>query len=101
MTKCKKPQIPYGNIGNITTNGKNSFRELADCDKLTTKLLSLEKPMCVTSTDSFISLIILSGNINIMQNNEKMDIKKGDSIFIPANLKTELKGNAEILYSHI
>ena len=57
--------------------------------------------MDICAVDSFVSLIVLTGNAIIMWNDEEINIKKGDSIFIPANLKTKLKGNAEILYSHI
>ena len=57
--------------------------------------------MDIHSADSFVSLIVLNGNAIIMWNDEEINIKKGDSIFIPANFKAEIKGNAEILYSHI
>ncbi len=101
VTKCEKPQIPYGNIGKVITSGKNIIRELAVCDKFSAKLLNLNEPMDICAVDSFVSLIVLTGNAIIMWNDEEINIKKGDSIFIPANLKTELKGNAEILYSYI
>lgn len=101
VTKCEKPQIPYGNIGKVISNGNNIIRELAVCDKFSAKLLNLNEPMDICAIDSFVSLIVLTGNAIIMWNDEEINIKKGDSIFIPANLKTELKGNAEILYSHI
>ena len=101
VTKCEKPQIPYGNIGKVISNGNNIIRELAVCDKFFVKLLNLNEPMDICAVDSFVSLIVLTGNAIIMWNDEEINIKKGDSIFIPANLKTKLKGNAEILYSHI
>jgi len=101
VTKCEKPQIPYGNIGKVISNGNNIIRELAVCDKFSAKLLNLNERMDIYSSDSFISLIVLDGNAIIKWNDGEINAKKGDSIFIPANLKTELKGNAEILYSYI
>ena len=101
VTKCEKPQIPYGNIGKVISNGNNIIRELAVCDKFSAKLLNLNERMDIYSSDSFISLIVLDGNAIIKWNDGEINAKKGDSIFIPANLKTELKGNAEILYSQI
>lgn len=101
VTICDMPQIPYGNIGKVITNGKNIIRELAVCDKFSAKLLNLNEHMDIYSSDSFISLIVLNGIAIIMWNDEEINIKKGDSIFIPANLKAEIKGDAEILYSHI
>lgn len=99
VTKCEIPQIPYGNIGKITTDGKNIIRELAYCDKFSVKLIKLNEPMSISSTDSFISLIVLDGDIRLKWNNEEFLAHKGDSIFIPAGLKIELKGIADILYS--
>ena len=99
VTKCEIPQIPYGNVGKVTTDGKNSIRELAACDKFTAKLLNIEEPMSISSTESFISLIVLNGNANIKWNDDVIKAKKGDSIFIPAGLEIKLYGKAELLYS--
>jgi len=101
VTKCEKPQIPYGNIGKVISNGNNIIRELAVCDKFSAKLLNLNERMDIYSSDSFISLIVLDGNAIIKWNDGEINAKKGDSIFVPANFKAELKGDAEILYSHI
>lgn len=101
VTRCEKPQIPYGNIGKVITSGKNIIRELAVCDKFSAKLLNLNEHMNIYSSDSFISLIVLEGNAIIKWNDGEINAKKGDSIFVPANFKAEIKGNAEILYSHI
>ena len=99
VTKCEIPQMPYGNIGKITTDGKNIIREFAYCDKFSVKLIKLNESMSISSTDSFISLIVLDGDIRLKWNNEEFLAHKGDSIFIPAGLKIELKGIADILYS--
>lgn len=101
VTKCEKPQIPYGNIGKVISNGNNIIRELAVCDKFSAKLLNLNEPMDIYSSDSFISLIVLDGNAIIKWNDGEINANKGDSIFVPANFKAEIKGKAEILYSHI
>lgn len=101
VTKCEKPQIPYGNIGKVIGNGNNIIRELAVCDKFSVKLLNLNERMDIYSSDSFVSLIVLDGNAIIKWNDGEINAKKGDSIFIPANFKAEIKGDAEILYSHI
>ena len=99
VTKCEAPKLPYGNIGDITVNGKNSIRELAVCDKFTAKLLELGEGMDICSSDSFVSLIVLDGTATIDWEGEKIDAKKGDSIFIPAGFNVKLNGTAQILYS--
>ncbi|MBR7133237.1 MAG: mannose-6-phosphate isomerase [Clostridia bacterium] len=101
VTKCERSVLPYGNIGKVAANGKNTIRELAVCDKFSAKLLTLNATMDMYLEDSFISLILLDGNAILKWNDEEFNIKKGDSIFIPAGLKIKLIGNAEILYSHI
>lgn len=99
VTKCEVPTLPYGNIGNITVDGKNSIRELAVCDKFTSKVITLNDAMNICLEDSFVSLLLLEGDITLKWNDGEIKAKKGDSIFIPANFKTEIIGKAEILYS--
>lgn len=99
VTKCEVPTLPYGNIGNITVDGNNSIRELAVCDKFTSKVIKLNDTMNICLEDSFISLLLLDGYITLKWNDGEIKAKKGDSIFIPANFKTEIIGKAEILYS--
>ena len=77
-----------------TALGKNAERFFV-------KLLILKEAMDIYSADSFVFLIVFNGNAIIMWNDEEINIKKGDSIFISANFKAELKGKAEILHSHI
>ena len=101
VTVCETPELPYGNIGNITTIGGNSIRELAVCEKFSAKLIDLSESMDIYSEDSFVSLILLDGDASIEWNDDVIRVKKGDSIFIPANLKIKIKGKAEILYSFI
>lgn len=101
VTKCKKPYIPYGNIGQVYVDGNNRIRELAVCDKFSAKLLSLDGKYTISYKDSFISLIVLEGNAVISCNNHTLNITKGDSIFIPAGLEVELNGAADILYSYV
>ena len=101
VTKCKKPDIPYGNIGQVFVDGNNRIRELAVCDKFSAKLLSLNGKYTISYKDSFISLIVLEGNAAISYKNNTLNITKGDSVFIPAGLEVELSGAADILYSYV
>lgn len=101
VTKCKKPDMPYGNIGQVYVEGNNSIRELAVCDKFSAKLLSLNGKYAISLEDSFTSLIVLDGNAAISCNNRTLNITKGDSVFIPAGLEVELNGAADILYSYV
>ena len=101
VTKCETPKLPYGNIGKITTDGKTFVRELAVCEQFTAKLLDLNGSIDVYSSDSFISIIVLDGNMSIKWDSEEIKAQKGDSIFIPADFSVEICGKSQILYSCI
>lgn len=66
VTKCERTALPYGNIGEVTVNGKNTIRELAVCDKFSANLLNLSEPIDICAVDSFVSLIVLNGNAEIL-----------------------------------
>ena len=53
------------------------------------------------NNESFVSVVILSGNVKLCWQDEFLELKKGDSIFIPANFETVLEGNAEIILSYV
>lgn len=99
VTKCKKPDMPYGKVGEVTKIGNGSIRALANCDLFSAKLLELNGEYKVYNEESFVSLVVLEGNAVIGWESGSLDIKKGDSIFVPANFATVLNGKAEILLS--
>ena len=101
VTKCKKPDIRYGNIGQTTVCNGNKIRDLSTCDKFTANVLTLNDEFIVDSKDSFVSLFVLDGSLALSCDKYTINAAKGDSIFIPAGLKTKLSGVAEILYSYV
>lgn len=101
VTKLEKPTMPYGNVGKITVNGEDSYRELARCDFFTSGIISLKNKFTIETKESFVSLIVLDGDFRFKWNNEEIIARKGDSILVPAGLKIELKGTADILYSYV
>lgn len=55
-----------------------------------------------TNAESFNSILCLDGNGYIEFSNEKFELKKGDSYFIPANIGTySINGNVEIIISRL
>ncbi len=101
VTNCEIPAMPYGNIGGITVLGKNTVRQLAKCDEFSAQLLMLRERMDMCLPDSFQSLVILDGDATLRWADGELCIRKGDSVFVPAGLKIELCGNADILCSHV
>ncbi len=98
VTKCETPKISYGKIGRVIGDG---VTELVSCDKFTTRVIDLGGEMDIYSPDSFVSVIALEGNAVIEYCGDKIELVKGSSAFIPAGLKTVIKGNAQLLYSFV
>ena len=101
VTKREMPKIAYGQIGEIESYGKNSVRTLTQCEFFNTKLLNLCDEFDLKNEDSFMSVVLLSGYAKLSWQEEFINLKKGDSVFIPANFEINLDGNAEILLSNV
>lgn len=103
VTECKKPRLPYGNIGEIITNEKTEdyVRKLASCEFFAADLIVLKERTTIESKESFVSLVVLNGAAKLSWNSGEFKIDKGDSIFIPAGFKVKLEGEAEVLFSYV
>ena len=72
----------------ITASGE-SYPHIADCDYFTVDKLDLDGRMLYrmqgnVGTESFLSILILSGSGTISNQGEKITYHKGDSLFLPA-----------------
>lgn len=101
VTKTERPARPYGDVGDVTLYPFGTVRELAKCEYFTTELINLDGNVGLYDNDSFISLLVLDGEVSLSYTGGMMKLKKGDSVFVPATLKTRLTGTAEIMYSHM
>jgi mannose-6-phosphate isomerase len=75
VTNLKTPNIPYGDIGRVIVNNKNTIKELAVCDKFFAYLLELNTQIELYSPESFVSLIVLDGNVSIKWSNSEIIAK--------------------------
>lgn len=101
VTKTTKPTMPYGDVGELTLYPFGTVRELASCEYFTTELINLNGNVGVYDNESFISLLMLDGEVSLSYTGGMLRLKKGDSVFLPAGLKASLCGTAEILYTHM
>lgn len=101
VTVCSKPKMPYGQVGNTEKLGNSVKRELASCEFFSSYKLDLNGDYELFENDSFVSVLCLDGNATVSFEDGNFEINKGDSIFIPAGFKINLKGNAEILCSYV
>ena len=72
--------------GEKTISGDAELQKLCSCEFFTMTSLNLSGKYEYNCTDdSFLSILILDGNGSITLENTSVSVKKGDSIFIPAN----------------
>ncbi len=101
VTTLTEPNAPYGNIGKITATDFGSVRNLAECEFFTAKTINLNGETEIISNDSFVSLVVLEGELELLYGGDVLKASKGDSIFIPCDVSTKISGKAEILYSKV
>lgn len=99
VTLTTQPTLPYGNIGCVTKYDFGIERVLADCEFFKVTKLELNGSKDIFSQNSFVSVLVLNGQIRLRHSSEILSANKGDSFLIPCNLAVELFGNAEILLS--
>ncbi len=99
VTETSKPVNPYGAVGDIIPKSFGTERILAECEYFKAKSLMLYGETELFSTDSFISLLVLDGEIEMKYNSDRLRAVIGDSIYIPYNFKTKISGNAELIIS--
>ncbi len=84
VTNLNKTEIPYTSKKEDYSGYKSQL--LSCCDYFTVINLDIyEKVTLCADNLSFNSVLVLNGKGKINYNGKSMDIKKGDSIFIPAN----------------
>ncbi len=101
VTNRGTPALPYGKTGETERTAFGSIRRLAACDLFTAALLTLESETRLQCGESFISLVVLEGEISVTYGGGAFSAGKGGSIFIPAGLAVTVSGKAEILYSRV
>ena len=76
-------------------------RELSICKFFKTSLIKLSGVLETNNNESFVSLLVLSGECELSYDTGKIKLKKGSSVFVPAGLEFTLSGNAEIILSEV
>ena len=86
---------------NETVTESTKEKQLADCKYFSVISIELNGETEIYKKDSFVSLFTLEGEAVLEYDGGQMLIKKADSIFIPAGIKTKLKGKANVLISYV
>ena len=101
VTHTVPPELPYGNVGDVEEFSYGSERQLASSQYFSVKLIKLNGMKDIYSLESFVSLLVLEGDCILAFGAEHTLLKKGQSVFVPAGVKTSVSGTAEILYTYI
>lgn len=83
----------------------NQEVKLVACNYFVTSLLKVNKKACidVASRDSFISLMCMSGEANLIDDKQdRISIRQGETVLLPASLsEVQVEGQASFLLSYI
>lgn len=102
VTETIPPKRPYGAIGETIDVSGGQLRPLASCDLFSCEHRTVTSSMVLCKKDTFQSVLVLSGTATVSCNEtETFTVKKGDSLFIPAEAELTLCGKAEFLYSYL
>lgn len=83
------------------SKGEKTSTCLASCEFFTVDKYDIDgEKVFSTNAESFNSVLCLDGNAEIIFNNEKFPLVKGDSYFIPANMGDySIEGKAQVIVS--
>lgn len=93
------PSLPYGNVGETESFEGYTARALAECEYFKVQSVILDGNIKIGNENSFVSLLVINGNLSLRFKDEEYSLKMGDSVYIPDNIAVELEGKAEIIVS--
>lgn len=110
-TELSKAAIDYSVLDDYKTHyteKKNEENEVVSCEYFTTSLYDLSEPLTrdMSGLDSFMIVICTEGKGTLADNNgNSVDIKQGETVLLPASVKsftlTPAEGNLKVITSYI
>ena len=105
VTKTTPPTLPYGNVGDSKQQYYGVLRKLVECDLFTAEVIDIDKAVGLTTDEnSFQSLVVLEGSAVITYTRDivrSLSVKKGDSIFVPANFSCTIHGACKMICARL
>ena len=86
-------------MGEVKNFSYGTERQLAECEYFKTVKLDLDGEKEINTEKSFVSLLVLSGEITVKYDGGEVKAQKGGSVLIPQGLKVLLSGIAEVIYT--
>ena len=99
VTNCTPPTRSTNPEGELIICDGYSTQLLTKCDLFNVEKVSVDTEYTyVADKKSFVSILVTEGNATV----EEIQIKKGDSLFIPANYgKFTISGKAELIFTRV
>lgn len=99
VTNCTPPTRSTNPEGELLVKNGYSAQLLTKCDLFNVEKVTVTTEYTsVADEKSFVSVLVTDGNASI----DNIDIKKGDSLFIPANYgEFTVSGNAELIITKV
>lgn len=103
VTTCEPAKYGTRPIGERVEKNGYSVQTLTECDLFKVREFEVKSQAEITSdNESFVSLVITEGNATVENGNDCLQIKKGDSLFIPASSgKIIIKGTASLIETRV
>lgn len=99
VTVTDIPKIPYGDVGVIKKYSYSTERSIANCEFFRAKSLQLNGETELTTTNGFLSVLVLDGNLSLEYENNIVNAKKGDIIYIPSHFSIKISGMENLILS--
>ncbi|MCD7846838.1 MAG: class I mannose-6-phosphate isomerase [Oscillospiraceae bacterium] len=101
VSNTNPPSNPYGNVGKVRVCGDSTVRHLAKCKYFDANLITLDGGYEIRNDTSFVSLVVIDGEVELKSEQGSFNLKKGESVFIPCGISFTLKGAAQILSASV
>lgn len=100
LTPSNEAYMPQGDVEKYDGYQSQLLRQ---CNYFTTKRYDVSSSVQLTvNPTSFQSIIVIAGSGELLYQDEVMQIKKGDSLFIPAqDAKYEVKGQCQFVLTYV
>lgn len=103
VSNLKPIESDFKPCGPETVQGDAKTVRLATCEYFTTYETTLDGNTTLNvDGESFGSIVVVEGQVTLENNDEVLEAKKGDSIFLPANSgEVKASGKAQWIYSRV
>lgn len=103
VTKCEKPKYGVKPVGEKLKTESGTRQLLTKCDLFTVNEYTIDGTQTLISDESsFVSLLVTDGNGVVENSGETLEVRKGDSLFVGANLgKITISGKLNIIETRV